>query len=95
MENTSFSGFGTSPHYQDHPPVVGGILDSGGLAAIFARLEPAGLLYLVHSAGESSSDALCHSGHPPPIHCHGMGLASGGIHPQDLPLIPPLPVSCH
>jgi hypothetical protein len=24
-----------------------------------------------------------------------MGLASGGIHPQDLPLIPPPPVSCH
>jgi hypothetical protein len=29
----------------DHPAVVGGILDPGGLAAIFAELEFTGLLW--------------------------------------------------
>jgi hypothetical protein len=32
--------------------VVGGILDFGSLAAIFAGLEPAGLSYLVWFSGE-------------------------------------------
>jgi hypothetical protein len=40
MENTSFRGLIAGPHCQDQPAVVGGILDTGGFAAIFA-----GLLY--------------------------------------------------
>jgi hypothetical protein len=35
----------------DHLAVVGGILDSIGLAAMIAGLEPAGLHYLARSAG--------------------------------------------
>jgi hypothetical protein len=42
----SFGGFSTSPHPQDHTAAVGGILDLGGLAAIFTRLEFVGLLYI-------------------------------------------------
>jgi hypothetical protein len=42
----------SGPYCQDHPAVVGGILDSGGLAAIFAGLEPTGLCYLMCFAGE-------------------------------------------
>ncbi len=53
MENMFFSRISAGPHCQDRPAVLSGILDSGGLAAIFAGLEPAGLLYLSHFAGES------------------------------------------
>jgi hypothetical protein len=88
MEKTSFDGFS-----KEHPAVVGGILDSIKLAAIFARLEPAELLYLEHSAGDSPSDLSRQSGHPASIHCRGMGQAGRGIHPQDLPLILLAPVS--
>ncbi len=57
-EKPSFSRFRADPHCQNLPAVVGGILDPGRLAAIFARLEFAGLLYLVRFAGISSGDAL-------------------------------------
>ncbi len=93
MEKTSFGGFSVNSHPQEHPAVVGGILDPVKLAAIFARLEPAELLYLEHSAGESPSDLSRQSGHPASIHCYGMGQASSGIHPQDLPLILLAPAS--
>jgi hypothetical protein len=53
MENKSFSGFTISPYCQDHPAVVGEILVSSGLIAIFTGLEPAGIRYLVRSADES------------------------------------------
>jgi hypothetical protein len=52
-ENMSASGFSTSPHRKNHPAVLCGIQDSGGLAAIFAEHEHAELLYLGHSAGKS------------------------------------------
>jgi hypothetical protein len=39
------------------PAAVGGILGSGELAAIFAGLEFAGLLYLQHFAGKSQGYA--------------------------------------
>jgi hypothetical protein len=39
MENTPFNRI-SSPHRHDHPAVDVEILDSGGLAAIVARLEP-------------------------------------------------------
>ncbi len=45
MENTSFGSFSTTPHRQDHSATVGGILNHGGLAAIFTELDFAGLLY--------------------------------------------------
>jgi hypothetical protein len=46
-----FGGFSAGPRRQDQSATVGGILDSGGLAAIFARLEPE-LPYLERFAGE-------------------------------------------
>ncbi len=56
--------------------VVGRILDFSGLAAIFPGLEPAGLLYLKCSAGESPGDASPQSGHPVSVHRCRMGPAS-------------------
>jgi hypothetical protein len=66
------------------------ILDTSGVAVIFTGLEPAGLLYLEHPAGKPG-DVLCLSGHPESIRRCRMGPASGGIHLQDLLLIPPPP----
>ncbi len=70
---------------------AGGILDSSGLAAIFARLDLAGLLYLQSFAVEIPGYASHQSGRPRSVYGCGMGPASGGIHLQDLPLILPLP----
>jgi hypothetical protein len=89
MENASFDRFSASPHCQDRPATLGRILDYSGLAAIFMVLEVAGLLYLQHFAGKSPSNA---SRHPTSVYCYEMGPASGGIHPQDLPLTSPPPV---
>ncbi len=48
MEIMSSGGFSTGPHHQNHPAVIKRILDSGGVAAIFAGLEFARLFYLTH-----------------------------------------------
>jgi hypothetical protein len=63
-ENTSFGRFSTGPCCQDHPAVVSGILDPGGLDVTFPRLEPA--LYLERFARKkiqitphANLDALC------------------------------------
>jgi hypothetical protein len=58
-ENKSFSGFRTDLLCQDHPAVVGGILDSRGMVAIFNRLEFTKRLFLAHFAGENLRDASC------------------------------------
>jgi hypothetical protein len=57
-------------HRQDHPEVVGGILDSSILAGIFSGLEPTGLFSLAHSADESSGDASSQSGCPMSVNSH-------------------------
>jgi hypothetical protein len=44
--NTSSGGFSTGPHCQDYLAVLGGILNFGGMATIFAGFEFGGLLYL-------------------------------------------------
>jgi hypothetical protein len=59
MENTSFGRFSADPCCPDHPAVVNGILESGGLAVTFPRLEPAGLLYLERFARTKPDDASC------------------------------------
>ncbi len=59
MENMSSGRFSAGPHNRDPPAPLGEILDSGRLAAKFARLEIIGLLYLQCFAGESPSDASC------------------------------------
>jgi hypothetical protein len=50
----------------------------GGLATIFARLEFAGLLYLLRFAGKSSGHASLKSGHSISVLRRGMWLASVG-----------------
>jgi hypothetical protein len=89
----SFGGFSSGPHCQDQSAIVGGILDSGGFATIFTGLEFAGLLYLAYFEGKRPGDASYYFDHPTSVHRHKMGPASGCIHPQKLPLIPPL-ISC-
>jgi hypothetical protein len=54
-----FGRFCTCPHHQDHPAVLGKILDSCGLATIFPGLELDGLLYLEHFAGKNPVNNLC------------------------------------
>jgi hypothetical protein len=54
MEKKPFGRFSTS---QGHPAALCGILDSGRLATIFARLEPTGLCYLAHFCQQSSGYA--------------------------------------
>ncbi len=61
----------------NHSAAVGGILDSGRLATIFAWLELAWLLCLQTFASKSPGYALHQSGHPMTVHCCGMGKASG------------------
>jgi hypothetical protein len=100
-KNLFSSGF-IAGHRQDHPAVVGGILDSSGSTAIFAglefifaRLEFAGLLYPACFVGKRPGNTSHRFDCPRSIHRPGMGPASGGIHPQKLPLIPPPPPSHH
>jgi hypothetical protein len=67
---------------------IGGISLFGGLAAIFAGLEFAGLLYITRFAGKSPGYASLKSGRPISVHRRGMWPASGGIYLQNMPLIP-------
>jgi hypothetical protein len=66
-------------------------VEFGRLAAIFTRLEFAGLLYLARFAGERPGNNSRQFEHPISIHRHGMGPASGGIYFPNMPLIPRLP----
>jgi hypothetical protein len=59
MEISSFAGFSVTPPHQDHLAAVGRILDSDGLATIFAGLKFAGLLYRQRFSGESPGHASC------------------------------------
>ncbi len=77
-----FGRFSASPPHQDRPAALGRILNYSRLAFKFTRLV-VGLLCLQHFAGESPGEAS--------RQFPGMGLASGGIHLQDLPLILLLP----
>jgi hypothetical protein len=64
MENTSFGSFSAGLHHKNLPAAAGGILISGGLAAIIAGLEPAGLRYLALFAGKGAGYSLTHYVHP-------------------------------
>ena len=92
-ENTTAGGFSAGPHRQNHPEDLSGILDSGGLAAIFAGLEPAGLLFLQRFAGKRPGEASQKFGRPRSAHRRKIGPGSGGINLKNVPLIPPPPVS--
>jgi hypothetical protein len=82
MENTSFGGFGTGPH----------CLDSGRLVDMFTRHEPLDSSFwcVLQTKFRATSHANLAT-----LHHHGMREASGGIHLQDLPLIPLSPRSHH
>jgi hypothetical protein len=57
IENTSFCGFSAGLHRPNQLAAVGGILVSSGFAAIFAKLELAGLRHQTRFAGKSPSYA--------------------------------------
>jgi hypothetical protein len=61
-------GFSARLLHRNRPGAVGGIPVFGGLAAIFAGLEFAGLLYILCFAGESPGYASLKSGHHMSIH---------------------------
>jgi hypothetical protein len=61
--------------------LLGGITIFGGLAAIFAGLELAGLLHPMSFVGESPSYASLKSGRHMSVHRRGRGPASGDIYP--------------
>jgi hypothetical protein len=92
MEKTPFGGFSAGPSHQDHPVALIRILGSSRMAAIFARLYIAGLLYFQHYAHKVQVAAYAYLAVNMIVRCHGMGPASDGIHPQDLSLILLLPL---
>ncbi len=57
IENTSFCGFSAGLRRPNRLAAVGGILVFGGLAAIFAELEPARLRNQARFLGKSPSYA--------------------------------------
>jgi hypothetical protein len=56
-EYMSFGGSSATQQCQENSAAVAGILDSGGLVAIFTGPEPAGFCYLGHLASQSPGDA--------------------------------------
>jgi hypothetical protein len=83
-ENTPFCGFSTSLHCKNHTAAVSGIPVSGGLAAIFAELEPAQLQHQVCFAGKSPSCVSLKSYCPTSVHPRRIGPESDSIYPQNI-----------
>jgi hypothetical protein len=63
------------------------------MAAIFAGLEFAGLLFITHFAGERPGYASLKSGRSISVHRRRMGLANGRMNLQNIPLISPPPLA--
>ncbi len=78
IENMSFFGFNAGLRRPNHLAAVGGILVFGGLAALFAGLEFAGLRHQARFAGKSPSYASLKSKRPTSVHRSGIGPESGG-----------------
>jgi hypothetical protein len=83
-ENTSFCGFSAGLRRPNRLAAVGGILVFGGLAAIFAGLEFAGLRHQASFAGKSPSYASLKSKRPTSVLLSGIGPESGGTDPQHI-----------
>jgi hypothetical protein len=83
-ENTSFCGFSAGLRRPNQLAAVGGILVFGGLAAIFAGLEFAGLRHQARFAGKSPSYASLKSKRPTSVHRSGIGPESGSPDPQQI-----------
>ncbi len=92
-ENTPFGGFSAGLRRLNQLAAIGGILVFGGLAAIFAELEFAGLLNRQHFAAKRSGYASRIFCGPMSVRRCGMGSASGGIDPKNMSLFPPPPLS--
>jgi hypothetical protein len=82
IKNTSFCGFSAGLRRPNHLAAIGEILAFGGLAAIFAGLEFAGLRHQARFAGKSPSYASLRSKRPTSVHRSGIGPESAGPDPQ-------------
>jgi hypothetical protein len=80
----SFCGFSAGLRRSNHLAAVGGILVFGGLAVIFAKLEPARLRNQARFAGKSPSYASLKSYRPTSVHRRGIRPESGGMYPQHI-----------
>jgi hypothetical protein len=67
------------------------ILVFGGLVAIFAEFDFAGLLNWQRFAAKRPGYASRSFGGPTSVRRRGITLASSGIDPQNMPLFPPPP----
>jgi hypothetical protein len=83
-DNTSFCGFSASLHRKNSSAAVSGIPVSGGLATIFAQLEPARLRHQARFSGKGPSYASLKSYRPTSVHRRGIGAQSGGIFPPNI-----------
>jgi hypothetical protein len=83
-ENMPFCGFSAGLRRKNHPVALSGILVSGGLAAIFAELEPARLRHGARFAGKSPSYASLKSYRPTSVRHSGIGPESGGPDLQNI-----------
>jgi hypothetical protein len=92
MENTPFGGLSAGLRRLNQLASVGGILVFGGLAAIFAELEFAGLLNWQRYAAKRSGYASRKFGGPTSVHRCGIRPASSGVDPQNMPLFTPPPL---
>ncbi len=81
IENMPICGFSAGLRRPNHLAAIGGILVFGGLAAIFAGLEFAGLRHQACFAGKSPSYASLKSKRPTSVHGSGIGPESGGPDP--------------
>jgi hypothetical protein len=75
--------------------MVCGIRVSVGSAAIFTRIEFAGLLYIMCFAGKSPGYASHKPGRSTSVLRRGIEPASCTIYPQNMPLIPPPQLDRH
>jgi hypothetical protein len=80
----SFCGFGAGIRRSNHLAAIGRILVFGGLAAIFAELEPARLRNQARFACKSPSYASLKSYLPTSVHRRRIRPESGGIYPQHI-----------
>jgi hypothetical protein len=84
MDNTSFCGFSAGLHSKNSSAAVSGIPVSGGLATIFAELEPARLQHQARFAGKGPRYASLKTYCPTSVHRRGIGAQSGGIFPPNI-----------
>ncbi len=90
--DVAFGGFIAGLRRSNQLAAVGGILVFGGLAAIFAELEFAGLLNRQRFAAKRSGYTSRKFGGPTSVRRCGITPASGSIDPQNMSLFLPPPL---